>query len=80
MTGQIMSFHYPYNFRSFQDNPVDNYKRANKMFNIDYQPVSCCLLHFRVWKYTSVTAVYLMFLYPGSCLGFFRADKPNINE
>jgi hypothetical protein len=63
-----------------QDNPVENYKRANKIFNADSQPVCCFSLHFQVWKYISAGTVYLMFLYTGSCLGFFRADKLNINE
>jgi hypothetical protein len=65
---------------SKKDNPVENYKRAYKIFNIDSQPVCRCLSAFQVQQYTPTCSVYLMFLYPGSCLGFFRPDKPNINE
>ncbi|KAM3385925.1 hypothetical protein ACQJBY_009539 [Aegilops geniculata] len=38
---------------SKKDNPVDNYKRANKMFNIDSQPV-------HVWDFSGQTNLILM--------------------
>jgi hypothetical protein len=42
----------------FQDNPVENYKPANKICNADSQPVGCFTLHFKVLKFIYVSAIH----------------------
>ncbi|CAM0905379.1 unnamed protein product [Alopecurus aequalis] len=58
---------------SKKDNPVDNYKRANKMFNIDYQPV-------HVWDFSGQTNLILMNEWNRSHQDYCHSEQENLLE
>uniref|UniRef100_A0A453BM44 USP domain-containing protein n=1 Tax=Aegilops tauschii subsp. strangulata TaxID=200361 RepID=A0A453BM44_AEGTS len=58
---------------SKKDNPVDNYKRANKMFNIDSQPV-------HVWDFSGQTNLILMNEWNRSHQDYCHSEQENLLE
>ncbi|KAM0826375.1 hypothetical protein ACQ4PT_068917 [Festuca glaucescens] len=58
---------------SKKDNPVDNYKRANKMFNIDYQPV-------HVWDFSGQTNLILMNEWNRPHQDYCHSEQENLLE